>query len=135
MEKEHTNPASEQEELLEAASSVTTPDEQENTDEDEIVQDTLIHQDDEDDENEDEDREISRRRKDDEDHLTIPDILPVLPLKDAVVYPFALQPLGVGQERSIRLIDDVMRGNRLVGLVAQKSAEIEQAGLKDSFRI
>jgi len=46
-----------------------------------------------------------------------------------------VQPLGVGQERSIRLIDDVMRGNRLVVLVAQKSAEIEQAGSDDIFKI
>jgi len=48
---------------------------------------------------------------------------------------FAVQPLGVGQERSIRLIDDVMRGNRLVVLVAQKSADIEQAGTDDIFKI
>lgn len=70
-----------------------------------------------------------------DEHLSIPDVLPVLPLKDTVVYPFAVQPLGVGQERSIRLIDDVMRGNRLVVLVAQKSAEIEQAGPKDIFSV
>ena len=70
-----------------------------------------------------------------DEHLTIPDVLPVLPLKDTVIYPFAVQPLGVGQERSIRLIDDVMRGNRLVVLVAQKSAEIEQAGPDDIFKI
>lgn len=68
-----------------------------------------------------------------EERLNIPDVLPVLPLKDTVVYPFAVQPLGVGQERSIRLIDDVMRGNRLVVLVAQKSAETEQAGPDDIF--
>ncbi|MFL5658830.1 MAG: endopeptidase La [Ktedonobacteraceae bacterium] len=73
--------------------------------------------------------------EDDEDRLNIPDVLPVLPLKDTVIYPFAVQPLGVGQERSIRLIDDVMRGNRLVVLVAQKSAEIEQAGPDDIFKI
>lgn len=70
-----------------------------------------------------------------EEHLTIPEVLPVLPLKDTVVYPFAVQPLGVGQERSIRLIDDVMRGNRLVVLVAQKSSETEHAGPKDIFTI
>src|SRR5207248_5726861 len=40
-----------------------------------------------------------------------------------------------GQERSIRLIDDVMRGDRVVVLVAQKSAEIEQAGPDDIYRI
>jgi ATP-dependent Lon protease len=59
----------------------------------------------------------------------------VLPLKDVVVYPLTMQPLGAGQERSIRLIDDVMRGDRLVVLVAQKSAEIEQAGPDDIYRV
>ncbi|QBD83614.1 endopeptidase La [Ktedonosporobacter rubrisoli] len=72
----------------------------------------------------------------DDERLTIPDVLPVLPLKDVVVYPFSVQPLGVGQERSIRLIDDVMRSDRrLVVLVAQKAADIEQAGPDDIFRI
>ncbi|HZU65790.1 MAG TPA: endopeptidase La [Ktedonobacteraceae bacterium] len=83
-------------------------------------------------------RETASRKQSDEDDdepLTIPDVLPVLPLKDTVIYPFAVQPLGVGQERSIRLIDDVMRGNRLVVLVAQKSADIEQAGPNDIFKI
>jgi ATP-dependent Lon protease len=70
-----------------------------------------------------------------EEPLSIPDQLPILPLKDTIIYPFAVQPLGVGQERSIRLIDEVMRGNRLVVLVAQKSAEIEQAGPEDIFKI
>jgi len=73
------------------------------------------------------------RRSEREKREQIPDVLPVLPLKDTVVYPFAVQPLGVGQERSIRLIDDVMRGNRLVALVAQKSAETEQAGPSEIF--
>src|SRR5579884_1601449 len=75
-----------------------------------------------------------RQRAEDEEEgkLNIPAILPVLPLKDTVIYPFTVQPLGVGQERSIRLIDDVMRGDRLV---AQKSAAIEQAGPKDIFKV
>jgi ATP-dependent Lon protease len=80
-------------------------------------------------------REPDRSQLSDEEQLSIPDELPVLPLKDTVIYPFAVQPLGVGQERSIHLIDEVMRGNRLVVLVAQKSAEIEQAGPDDIFKI
>src|SRR5215469_6726311 len=71
----------------------------------------------------------------DEEESSIPDVLPVLPLKDTVVYPLSVQSLGVGQERSIRLIDDVMRSNRLVVLVAQKSSDIEQAGPRDIFYI
>ncbi|HET9922058.1 MAG TPA: endopeptidase La [Ktedonobacteraceae bacterium] len=71
----------------------------------------------------------------DEEELHIPDVLPVLPLKDTVIYPFTIQPLGVGQERSIHLIDDVMRGDRLVVLVAQKDAELDSAGPKDIFKV
>jgi ATP-dependent Lon protease len=72
----------------------------------------------------------------DDEHLTIPDVLPVLPLKDTVVYPFSVQPLAVGQERSIRLIDDVMRDDRrLVVLVAQKSVDLDLAGPDDIFKI
>src|SRR5690242_11026677 len=82
-----------------------------------------------------EEQESGRSQQNDEEPLSIPDELPILPLKDTVIYPFAVQPLGVGQERSIRLIDEVMRGNRLVVLVAQKSAEIEQAGQDDIFKI
>ncbi len=80
-------------------------------------------------------QEPRRRRHDDDESLNIPDVLPVLPLKDVVVYPFAVQPLGVGQERSIRLIDDVMRGDRLVVLVAQKVADMDNAGPDDIFKV
>jgi ATP-dependent Lon protease len=75
------------------------------------------------------------RRGREDDELSIPGIMPVLPLKDVVIYPFAMQPLGVGQPRSIRLINDIMRTDRLVVMVAQKSAEIESAGPNDIFKI
>ncbi|OJV89635.1 MAG: endopeptidase La [Chloroflexi bacterium 54-19] len=67
----------------------------------------------------------------------IPSILPILPLKDTVVYPLTVFPLAVGQERSIRLIEEVMQGDapRLVGLVAQKNMEVEQAGVADTFTV
>src|SRR5579884_3817741 len=74
-------------------------------------------------------------REPEEPAIELPDVLPILPLKDTVVYPMAVTPLGVGKERSIRLIDEVMRGSRLVGLVAQKDADIEEAGPDDCFRV
>ncbi|MBE3561521.1 MAG: endopeptidase La [Ktedonobacteraceae bacterium] len=77
----------------------------------------------------------AERPAQEEERLSIPEVLPVLPLKDTVVYPFSVQPLAIGQERSIRLIDDVMRGDRLVVLVAQKSADIELAGPEDIFKV
>jgi ATP-dependent Lon protease len=66
----------------------------------------------------------------------IPDVLPVLPLRGGtVIFPLAVVPLLVGQERSVRLIDDVMRGDRLVALVAQKSDTPELAGPDDVHEI
>src|SRR5437879_11050194 len=74
------------------------------------------------------DSESVGRPQDDDDNLSIPEILPILPLKESVIYPFSVQPLAFGQDRYIRLVDDVMRSNRLVVLVAQKSPEIDYAG-------
>jgi ATP-dependent Lon protease len=59
------------------------------------------------------------------DEVEIPETLPVLPLKDTVVYPDSMLPLAIGQERSIELIDDVVSGDRLVALVASRSREID----------
>src|SRR5258708_30738738 len=134
MKNEDIKQESEHEEFLAEAPSNAVPDELEHTKQ-EKAQDTAISFEDLKDNEEGSEEEDSRRGKDDDDRLSIPDVLPVLPLKETVIYPFAVQPLGVGQERSIRLIDDVMRGDRLVVLVAQKSAETEQAGPEDIFRI
>src|SRR5437764_8255382 len=133
--KKHTKQESQDEELLGEAPPITVPGESEDADEEGVNEDTAmpLYQNGED---EIQEGDVTvHSAEDDEDRLNIPDVLPVLPLKDTVIYPFAVQPLGVGQERSIRLIDDVMRGNRLVVLVAQKSAEIEQAGSDDIFKI
>jgi ATP-dependent Lon protease len=67
--------------------------------------------------------------------FVIPDTLPVLPLRDAVVLPLTAVPLAVGQPRSIQLVDDVMRGNRLLALVAQRDAKTEPATPDDLHRI
>ena len=46
--------------------------------------------------------------------MTLPAVLPILPLKDTVVFPQSMSPLAIGQERSIRVIDDVVAGDRLL---------------------
>ena len=65
----------------------------------------------------------------------VPEHLPILPLRNTVVFPFAVVPLQIGQERSVRLVDDVMRGNRLTGVVAQTRADVEGAGPADLYRV
>ena len=53
----------------------------------------------------------------------VPDTLPILSLRGTVVFPQTVVPLAAGQARSLRLIDEVMAGDRLVGLVMQKNPE------------
>ncbi|MEI6046537.1 MAG: endopeptidase La, partial [Chloroflexota bacterium] len=65
------------------------------------------------------------------------ELIPILPLKDTVVFPMTVFPLAVGQERSIRLIEDLVSSGapRLVGLVAQKSDDIDRAGPSDCYMV
>jgi ATP-dependent Lon protease len=60
-----------------------------------------------------------------------PTMLPILPLKDTVVFPDTMTPLAVGQPRSVNLIDDILRGDKQVGLVASKRPDIEVPGPDD----
>jgi len=67
--------------------------------------------------------------------LTIPDALPVLPLRGGVVvFPLSVVPLLVGQPRSIQLVDDIMRRERLLVLVSQRNDK-EQPDADDLYRV
>jgi ATP-dependent Lon protease len=65
----------------------------------------------------------------------IPAELPVLPLKETVVFPDSMTPLAIGQERSIALVDDVVGGERLLALVTVRDAEVEAPGWDDLYEI
>jgi ATP-dependent Lon protease len=69
------------------------------------------------------------------DEVELPSALAVLPLKDTVVFPDSVLPLAIGQERSVRLVDDVVSGDRLLALVAAKDREVEQPGWDDLYEI
>jgi ATP-dependent Lon protease len=66
---------------------------------------------------------------------SLPDTLPVLPLRDTVVFPDTMIPLTIGQERSIKLIDDVLANDRLLVLMTSKNAEIEAPGPDDLYEV
>ena len=72
---------------------------------------------------------------DEETELTIPAELPILPLRGVVVYPQTVIPLTVGQPRSIKLVDEVVGGERLVGLVTAKDPDLETPGPDDIYRV
>ncbi|HEX6457906.1 MAG TPA: endopeptidase La [Thermoleophilaceae bacterium] len=64
-----------------------------------------------------------------------PAALPVLPLKDSVTFPDTLTPLAVGQERSVRLVNDVLGGNRMLVMVASRNAELDEPGPDDLYDV
>ncbi|TLN18713.1 AAA family ATPase, partial [bacterium] len=67
--------------------------------------------------------------------ITLPQSLPILPLRGLVVYPQTLVPLTIGQPRSIRLVDDVVSGNRMIGLVTARNPELENPNPEDLYTI
>ncbi|HEU4403119.1 MAG TPA: endopeptidase La [Candidatus Polarisedimenticolia bacterium] len=70
-----------------------------------------------------------------DDQLKIPKELPVLPLRDIVVYPFIIVPLSVSRERSIKAVDRALSENRMILLVSQKDSNVEDPSDKDLFPI
>jgi ATP-dependent Lon protease len=66
----------------------------------------------------------------------LPEALPVLPLRESVPFPEALMPLAIGQERSIRLVNDVLAGNRMLVMVASRlDWEDEEPGPGGLYRV
>ena len=61
--------------------------------------------------------------------------LPVLPLKETVVFPESMTPLAVGQERSVKLIDDVVSGERMLALFTVENEEADPPGWDDLYRV
>jgi ATP-dependent Lon protease len=66
---------------------------------------------------------------------SLPEALPVLPLRDSVPFPDTMLPLAVGQERSIKLLDDILGGSRMMVMVASKEVEAEEPGPDDLYRV
>ena len=57
--------------------------------------------------------------------VPLPDELPVLPLRDSVTFPDTLTPLAVGQDRSVRLVNDVLAGNRMLVMLGSREPDVE----------
>lgn len=72
--------------------------------------------------------------QDNPENPIIPNELPILPLRDTVVFPNIVTPLVVAREKSVELINNVISGTRLFGLVAQKEAEKEDPTAQDIYK-
>src|SRR5947207_15659687 len=70
-----------------------------------------------------------------EQQLQIPDELPLLPLRDIVIYPFMIVPLFVSRERSIRAVDEALGENRMILLACQKDLDKEEPQQEDLYTV
>src|SRR5215510_7928074 len=67
--------------------------------------------------------------------VAIPSELPVLPLRDTVLFPNSFLPLAVARESSVRLIEEAIAGSKLVGVFTQRDASVEEPGQDDLHRV
>jgi len=70
-----------------------------------------------------------------EKDIVIPDTLPVLPVRDIVVFPYMIIPLFVGRDISIKAIDSALNSHRLILLLTQKDLSVETPGPNDLYQI
>jgi ATP-dependent Lon protease len=72
---------------------------------------------------------------DNDQQLQIPNELPVLPLRDIVIYPFMIVPLFVSREKSIRAVDEALGENRMILLASQKDLDKEEPTAEDLYTV
>jgi ATP-dependent Lon protease len=65
----------------------------------------------------------------------VPDELPILPLRDTVLFPNSFMPLAVARESSVRLIDEAISSGRVIGVFTQRDASVEEPGQADLYAV
>ena len=65
----------------------------------------------------------------------IPDTLPMLPVRDVVVFPYMILPLFVGREKSVAAVDAALLGNRMLFLATQREVATEEPTLDEIYEI
>src|SRR6185295_9063399 len=67
--------------------------------------------------------------------LSLPSELPILPLRDTVLFPNSFMPLAVARESSVRLIDDAIANGKLIAVFTQRDASMEEPGQDDLYGV
>ena len=62
---------------------------------------------------------------------SVPEILSILPLRNTVLFPGVVIPITAGRDKSIQLIQDANKGDKIIGVVAQRNEDVEEPTLKD----
>src|SRR3954454_18222223 len=67
--------------------------------------------------------------------ITIPPALPILPIRNIVVFPGTVMPLNVGRPKSKALLDEVMPGDKMIGVVTQKNPDVDDPGSPELYTV
>jgi len=78
---------------------------------------------------------LSPEEEDEMNKEQLPDMLPILPLRNTVLFPGVVIPITVGRERSIKLIKEANSGNKIIGVVAQINQNIEEPTFEDIYKV
>jgi ATP-dependent Lon protease len=74
---------------------------------------------------------INEDNNEDSDLQGISDDLPILPLRNTVLFPGVVLPITVGRDKSIKAVQDVYKGDKLIGVIAQKDSSVEEPAVSD----
>lgn len=69
---------------------------------------------------------LNENERDNGEELVVPEELPLLPLRNTVLFPGVVLPITVGRDKSIKAVNDAYKADKLVGVVAQKDSNIEE---------
>lgn len=69
------------------------------------------------------------------DNMQIPDTLPILPLRNTVLFPGVIIPINIGRMKSLQLIRDSYKQSAMIGVIAQKDTNTENPGMNDLYKI
>src|SRR6478752_9354213 len=74
---------------------------------------------------------LNENEGEDGTELVLAGDIPVLPLRNTVLFPGVVLPITVGRDKSIKAVNEAYKADKLVGVVAQKDSEVEDPGIKD----
>src|SRR5690606_30671385 len=78
---------------------------------------------------------ISQEDEEEMNNEQTPEVLSILPLRNTVLFPGVVIPITVGRDKSIKLIKDAYRGDKIIGVVAQKDVSIEDPVFNDLNKV
>ena len=73
--------------------------------------------------------------QEDQNTIEVPPEIPLLPLRNTVLFPGVVLPITVGRDKSIKAVNDAYKGDKLIGVVAQKDSNVEEPEMKDLEKI